>query len=307
MMGKGLTLSIIFQANALNYGEGIGNVSELKKLSRGDGQIYTFASRQSLRYDMVRLGHDFFDWNLQTVSKEKGTVQFKEDATIEDSVEMDLFGYMKTEKGSGSITREAVARITHAISLEPYKSDIDYLNNMGLAKRIDEGNNLANVEQHHSFYTYTVTLDLDRVGVDREIHLANEEKAKRVKQLLTVINLLNRQIRGRQENLSPLFVIGGMYDISNPFFYGRMKINYHQNGYAISTELLEDGLEKRFMDEEIRSSTHLGLARGAFANEEELLSLLPSDNTHTVQGFFDHLMQEVEQYYMENEHAGVKN
>ncbi len=34
---KGLSITIIFRAQSLNYGEGIGNISELKKLSRGDG------------------------------------------------------------------------------------------------------------------------------------------------------------------------------------------------------------------------------------------------------------------------------
>lgn len=30
-MSKALTLSLIFKANSLNYGEGIANISELKK------------------------------------------------------------------------------------------------------------------------------------------------------------------------------------------------------------------------------------------------------------------------------------
>ena len=37
-----------------------GNISELKKLTRADGNMYTFASRQALRYDVVRLGNEFF-------------------------------------------------------------------------------------------------------------------------------------------------------------------------------------------------------------------------------------------------------
>ncbi len=31
-MNKGLTISVIFDAMSLNYGEGLGNISELKKL-----------------------------------------------------------------------------------------------------------------------------------------------------------------------------------------------------------------------------------------------------------------------------------
>ena len=86
-MKKGLTVNIVFKAQSLNYGEGIGNISELKKLTRADGNMYTFASRQALRYDVVRLGNEFFNWNLQVVDKAKGTIQFRDDLSIEDSQE----------------------------------------------------------------------------------------------------------------------------------------------------------------------------------------------------------------------------
>ena len=32
---KGLALTIIFEAESANYGEGVGNVASLKKISRG--------------------------------------------------------------------------------------------------------------------------------------------------------------------------------------------------------------------------------------------------------------------------------
>ncbi|TCS93600.1 type I-B CRISPR-associated protein Cas7/Cst2/DevR [Hazenella coriacea] len=306
-MSKGLTISMIFQANGLNYGEGIGNIAELKKLSRGNGQMYTYASRQSLRYDMVRLGHEWFNWNLQTVSKEKGTVQFREDATIEISEEMDLFGYMKTVKGVGAVTREAVARITPAISLESYKSDLEFLSNMGLAQRIGENNNLANVEQHYSFYTYTVTIDLDRIGVDRELEIPVEEKCKRVTQLLEILNLLNRQIRGRMENLSPLFVIGGVYNICNPFFLGRVQLDIRSTGYGVNTKLLQDGLEKKVFGKEVQASTHVGLAKGVFRNEDEISELLPTEQVHSVQEMFEYLTQEVQNVYAVDTHESIEN
>jgi CRISPR-associated protein Cst2 len=306
-MTKGLTITIIFQANSLNYGEGMGNVSELKKLSRANGQTYTFASRQCLRYDIVRLGHEWFGWKIDTVTKESGkgaTIQFAKDASIKESEEMDLFGYMKTVSGQNANTREAVARLSHAISLEPYHSDLDFLNNMGLASRLkkednkDSGNNLANIEQHFSFYTYTLTIDLDRVGVDHDVQIDAKEKKKRVEQLLTLIQFLSRNIRGRQENLSPLFIIGGLYPIANPFFYGRIRLRGKNGEFSVDTNLLEDGLEKRFMGCNIKEYTHLGLSRGLFRNETQLLSLLPEDQTHTVQGFFDQLQEKVANYYL---------
>ena len=176
---KGLSITMVFKAQSLNYGEGIGNISELKKLTRGDGSVYTFASRQAIRYDIVRLGNKMFNWNLQVVNKEKGTIQFDDKLTIQDSEEMDLFGYMKTAKNDGSNVRSAAVRLSNAISLEDYKSDMEFLNNKGLADRIGEFPNLANIEQHLSYYTYTITIDLEKIGKDEEIELSNEEKTER--------------------------------------------------------------------------------------------------------------------------------
>ena len=90
----------------------------------------------------------------------------------------------------GSNVRSAAVRLSNAISLEQYKSDMDFLNNKGLADRINEFPNLANIEQHLSFYTYTITIDLEKIGVDNGIELDNSIKAKRVKELLEIVKVL---------------------------------------------------------------------------------------------------------------------
>ncbi|EOD01821.1 type I-B CRISPR-associated protein Cas7/Cst2/DevR [Caldisalinibacter kiritimatiensis] len=298
-MKKGLTVTVIFQGDSLNYGEGIGNISELKKLNRGNGNTHTFASRQSLRYDIVRLGNNLYDWNLDTVVK-NGTIQFKKDCTIRDSEEMDLFGYMKTKGNSNAITRSAPVRLSHAISLEPYRSDMDFLNNKGLADRIGENPNLANIEQHQSFYTYTVTIDLDKVGKDKDgkedIVLEKEERTKRVNQLLTILKVLNRNIRGRQENLSPLFIIGGIYDIPNPFFQGRIKLETKGGEFYINTEILEKTLEITLLDKSIKENTFVGIVDGIFNNKSELETLLP-EKVLSVEKFFKTLETEIDNVY----------
>lgn len=300
-MKKGLTFTVVAQAQSLNYGEGIGNIAELKKLTRADGNMYTFASRQCLRYDIVRLAADLFDWNLQVVDKSKGTIQFKDNMTIKDSQEMDLFGYMKTAKKDdkdkgGSATREAVVRLSNAISLEAYRSDMDFLNNKGLADRIGEHPNLANVEQHLSYYTYTLTIDLSKVGVDGDIELSNEEKFNRVSQLLEIIKILNRNIRGRQENLSPLFVVGGMYDIANPFFLGRVKVEGDKNGYKVSSNTIQEIVNSTFLGKELKDSTYIGMVEGAFTNKEEFKNIV-GENLLTVDKFFNELTKGVKEYY----------
>lgn len=298
-MSKSITLSVIFQGQSLNYGEGIGNISELKKLTRDDGNFYTLATRQAIAYDIRRLGSEIFGWNLQTVKKKndkgKSVIQFKNESTIKDSVEMDLFGYMRTKGGESSDVRSAVARLSNSISLEPYRSDMDFLTNKGLADRIGAHPNLASSEQHLSFYTYTLTIDLDGVGVDGDIKLDNNERAKRVNELLDIIKILNRNIRGRQENLSPLFIIGGVYDIANPFFLGRINLDTVKGKYEIKTESIQDALDLTILDCNVKDNTNIGIVSGIFGNEDKVKELVP--NAYNIEGFFRNLKEKVNSYY----------
>ncbi len=204
---------------------------------------------------------------------------------------------MKTETKNGSSTRSAAVRLSNAISLESYKSDIELLNNKGLADRINEFPNLANIEQHLSYYTYTITIDLSKIGVDDKIELSNEEKTKRVLELLEIVKILNREIRGREENLSPLFIIGGVYQINSPFFLGRINLEKTQNEkFNISTKEIEDTLKLKIGENNIKQNTSIGLVRNTFANEEEL-SPLVDGRIKDVQAFFEDLESEVKQYY----------
>ena len=132
-MRKGLTITFIIEGESANYGEGFGNITSLKKISRGDGETYTYISRQALRYNIVQqMGCD--DTQVEAMgSGSKKVIQFHPDATIDKYPEIDLFGYMKTVKGEGAVTRSAVVRLSNAIALESYQGDIDFLTNMGLA------------------------------------------------------------------------------------------------------------------------------------------------------------------------------
>lgn len=295
-MNKGFSITMIFEANSLNYGEGIANISELKKIHRRDGNVFTFASRQSIRYDIVRLGNELFGWNLDTVDKASGVIQFKKNATIKESVEMDLFGYLKT--GNPSIKRPAVVRLSHGISLEPYNSDMDFLNNMGLAERINENPNLANIEQHQSLYCYTITIDLSRVGVDQndQIEISRKEKAERITQLLEIIKILNRNIRGRQENLSPILVIGGIFPIANPFFLGKVKVNNMEKGCCLTIDTIKDVIEQSISDQRVGDFTLIGLLNGIFANQAEIKKEF-ADKVVSIEDFFRTMNREVKSFY----------
>lgn len=299
---SGLTITMIFKAQSLNYSEGIGNIAELKKLTRGNGDVYTFASRQALRYDIARLGNEMFNLNLQVVDKDKKTVQFSEEYTIEDSEEMDLFGYMRTigksdDKDGGANVRSAVVRLSNALSLEKYKSDIEFLSNKGMADRINEHPNIANLEQHLSYYTYTVTIDLSKVGIDSDIELSNEVKKNRVIQLLEILKVLNRNIRGREENLSPVFVIGGIYTLNSPFFLGRIALSDKKEKFELDVDMLKDAMSLKLGEKFIKDDTRVGIVKNTFSNEDKINEMV-DNKVGTVQEFFEDIESKVSEYYM---------
>lgn len=282
MNKNGLTITMIFDASSANYGEGIGNISQLKKMTRSGGEVYTYISRQAIRYNIVQQ----MQIDNTPVDNAQKVVQFSPNTTIKDYPEIDLFGYMKTTKGGQSI-RSAVVRLSNAISLEPYKSDTDFLNNMGLTKRSGLENALAQSEIHKSLYSYTITIDLDKIGIDDDIEIENSEKSERIIKLLDTIQFLWRDIRGRRENLNPLFAVGGIYERKNPYFEDRLKLT--KNG--LDTELIKSVKDSC---EDTQSNTIIGYVPGFFSNEDEITSTLSPVN---ISEMFTKIKEEVKAYY----------
>lgn len=282
MNKNGLTITMIFDASSANYGESIGNISQLKKMTRKGGEVYTYISRQAIRYNIVQQ----MQIDNTPVDNAQKVVQFSPNTTIKDYPEIDLFGYMKTTKGGQSI-RSAVVRLSNAISLEPYKSDTDFLNNMGLAKRSGLENALAQSEIHKSLYSYTITIDLDKIGIDDDIEIENSEKSERIIKLLDTIQFLWRDIRGRRENLNPLFAVGGIYERKNPYFEDRLKLT--KNG--LDTELIKSVKDSC---EDTQSNTIIGYVPGFFSNEDEITSTLSPVN---ISEMFTKIKEEVKAYY----------
>jgi CRISPR-associated protein Cst2 len=291
MNKKGLTASFIFEAESANYGEGIGNVTALKKISRGSGEAFSYISRQAIRYEMInQMGA-----NNTPLALDGSVIQFAPDATIKDYAEVDLFGYMKTQKPTK--TRAAVVRLSNAIALESFNADLDFLTNKGLldrynksANEIKDGGNIAQSEIHKTYYTYTIAIDLDKVGIDEndKIEISKEEKAERVNRLLDTIKFLYRDIKGRRENLSPIFAVGGVYDIKNPFFENRLKIK--------KNKVVVDSISETCkLDKHIEENTKVGLVKGIFNNDSEVEEKLSSCS---MSEFFNKLKEEVNNYYL---------
>mgnify|MGYP000855711625 FL=1 len=293
---KGLTFTAIFLAESANYGEGIGNVATLKKISRNRGEQYTYISRQAIRYNIVeQLSENKANVKAEG-SGDKKVVQFSAETTIKDYPELDFFGYMKTVKGDNSKNRSAIVRLSNAVSLETFKGDLEFLTNKGLVDRIDRNEkvfpNIAQAEIHKSYYKYTVTIDLDKIGIDEldGIEIENEEKARRVNKLLDTISLLYRDIRGRREDLKPLFIIGGVYDIKNPFFENVVDVRNNK----ILVEKLTSGIY-----DFIENDTAAGIVKEQFENDTELETELAKKNIKVlnVPEFFKQLKNKIDEYY----------
>ncbi len=332
---KGLTLTILFEGQSLNYEEGYGNLSVLKKIHRGDGNTYTYSSRQSLRYSIFTQGKAEFDWTpSDVVSSGNGdstVVQLTSD--ISDSVESDLFGFMRTDvelpgtKLECTRTRVSPVKLTPAISLEPYDSDIEFLTNKYQSDKIKQHPNIVNIETHRSLYRYTICVDLHRIGSEldsitnkimpqknydknkekfddyiseiRTNDIGNKTKSERICQLLDVISALYRDIRGRREDLKPLFVIGGIYDTLNPFFENTVFIKWQDGKPFINVDTLKQQIVAS--NSKVAKDTFVGIRDGMFANNNsEFTDMFESTmrgNVGSPESVFTHLKDRVSKYY----------
>ncbi len=291
---KYLHLAVIFKASNLNYGERVGNILTLKKVTT-EGKNFSYISRQALRYDIVRMLNELYGHRLTDVDRAAGVIQFAESATIKDFPEIDFFGYMKTRDGNK--IRKAVVRLTDAISLEPFYNELEFGTNKGLADRIPSNvdNDIFQPETHRTYYCYTLTCNLEEIGVDPvyKIELNKTERATRVKHLLNVLKLLNRDIRGKRENLSPLFVIGGLYDVGNPFFYNRIKLSFTKDKILLNEKLINSTLAIKTIEKTVGEQSLLGYLDGEFSNVNDI----SVSEKLSIEEFFGNLDAKIDGFY----------
>lgn len=289
MKNKGLAMTIVFQAESANYGESLGNISALKKISRNNGDQYTYISRQAIRYNLMeQIGEKVAPVKAEG-GGDKKVIQFLSEASIADFPELDFFGYLKTEKGTGGQKRSAKVRLSNAISLETFKGDLDFLTNKGQADKINENMNIAQAEIHKSYYRYTITIDLDQIGIDGTVEIDKKEKARRVKKLMDTVAFLYRDIRGRREDLKPLFVIGGVYDVKNPVFQNVVDV--------LDNKIVIENMEDLLKYNEIGGNTMVGIIDSQFTNTDEVKTRL---NAKSVPTFFNEIKEKIDDYYEGN-------
>ena len=150
---RGLTMAVIFQIQGFNNGKINENIKSRKRIIEGKVYHHTYIPIQTLRHNFInQIGGDHGE-----IEVDKTVLQLAPEATIDKYPEVDLFGYIK--KAEKQKIRLAIVRLSNAVSLESLK----------------DGNGI-----NRTYYTYTISADLDKVGIDENdnIKIENTEKGK---------------------------------------------------------------------------------------------------------------------------------
>ena len=205
-------------------------------------------------------------------------------------------GYISTK--DLTYIRNSSFYLTDAISCEPFVNDTRFHNNLYLASNYAKANGLNlqekakesglmpyQYEYDKSLKVYSLTIDLERVGVDENFgaEADNKEKAERVKNLLDAVAHLSLVVKGNLDNAEPLFIAGGMSERKTHYFENVVKV---QNDKLLISEDLKDKIAEGYQTAVVKG--------GQFANEDDIVREL---NPVSMKEFFETLKKEVDTYY----------
>lgn len=290
MKNTALTLTVIANMTS-NYGEGLGNISSVQKVYRG-GKEYATRSRESLKnaicvqaglYDDLQTSVDGAMQKLVTKDVNAATCKALEG------------GYMSTK--DVTYIRNSSFYLTDAVSVEPFISDARFHNNLYLATNFAKANGLNvqndskdcglmpyQYEYDKSIKIYSITIDLEKVGVDQnfDAEASNEEKCSRVLSIIDAVENLSLVVKGNLDNAEPIFIAGGLSPRKTHMFENAVRVV----GKNLVVEPIKEKLEMGFS---------CGLMRnGQLGNEDEIVREL---NPTTVPKFFNQLREDVKAYF----------
>lgn len=290
-MGKALTLTIVANMTS-NYSEGLGNISSVQKIFRNQ-KIYAIRSKESLKNAICQQAGMYDDLKTQL----DGAMQkFVSDEVNASNCRTLEGGYMNT---SGiTYVRNSSFYLTDAVACDSFVNETRFHNNLYLATSYakDKGLNVQNnskevglmpyqYEFDKSLKKYSITIDLDQIGKDAnfDMEATNDEKAFRVKSILTAVENLALVVKGNLDNAEPLFAVGGISDRKTHYFENVVNVKGKQL-------VLSEDLKER-----INNNYHVALVEsGVFDNELEIISEL---NVISMSELFNKLRSEVDEYY----------
>lgn len=293
----GLTLTIVCNITS-NYGETLGNASSVQKVFK-NGKIYATRSRESMKNAIMTQSGMYDD--LKVVVDEKATQKVTQKEVTEEMNASNCRalegGYMNTK--AITIIRKSSFYLTDAVACDEFVNETRFHNNLYLAslRAKDKGLNLQKdakdvglmtyqYEFDKSLKKYSITFDLDKVGVDEFFNAEAEvsEKIERVILLLDTIENLSLVVKGNLDNAEPLLIFGGIGSCKTHYFDN--VVNVRKSTLNITNELIE-----RLNKEDYKMAFIEG---GNFVNEQEIKEKL---NPISITEFFEKLKGDVKKYY----------
>lgn len=290
MKNTALTLTVIANMTS-NYGEGLGNISSVQKVYRG-GKEYATRSRESLK-NAICVQAGLYD-DLQTSVDGAMQKLVTKDINVATCKALEG-GYMSTK--DVTYIRNSSFYLTDAVSVEPFISDARFHNNLYLATNFAKANGLNvqndskdcglmpyQYEYDKSIKIYSITIDLEKVGVDQnfDAEASNEEKCSRVLSIIDAVENLSLVVKGNLDNAEPIFIAGGLSPRKTHMFENAVRVV----GKNLVVEPIKEKLEMGFS---------CGLMRnGQLGNEDEIVREL---NPTTVPKFFNQLREDVKAYF----------
>ena len=300
-LAKSLTLTLVANISS-NYGENLGNTASVQKIFKNQKE-YAARSRESLKNAICEQAGLYDDLktvlNKEDSGNKKSVAQKRVDTEVNAANCRALEGgYMTTSKKMTYI-RKSSFYLTDAISVEPLINELRFHNNLQLANNYAKtrGLNVQNketglmpyqYEYDKSLKVYSITIDLERVGVDENFkaEAENIEKAERVNSILSAIETLSLVVKGNMDNAEPLFVIGGLSTRKTHFFENVVKV---KNNALV----LNEGIESK-LNSDIGNFKAGVLKCGQLDNEKDIVNQL---NAETTSDFFNELRTEIDKYY----------
>lgn len=293
-MMKALTLTVVANMTS-NYGEGLGNASSVQKVYRNQKE-YATRSRESLKNSIcVQAGlYDDLKTSLDKVMQK----MVNEELNASNCRALEG-GYMSTQ--GMTYVRNSSFYVTDAVAADTFVNELRFHNNLYLASAHAKANNLSvqnnasetglmpyQYEYDKSMKIYSMTIDLEKVGVDENFgaEADNAEKIARVNAIIDAISALSLVVKGNLDNAEPLFVVGGLTTRKTHFFENVVKV---KNNALI----LEEGIREKINSD--KGNFKVGVLRcGQFSNEDAIVKEL---NAISTDKFFEDLKNEVVQYY----------
>lgn len=290
-MGKNISLTVFSKMTA-NYGEGLGNIATVQKVYR-EGKVYPIRSRESVKNSLMIQSGFYNDLEVNVDGATQKIANEEKNASNCRALEG---GYMNTS--GNTVIRNSSFYLTDAVSCDEFVAENRFHNNLYMATKFAEQNDLNlqkeagkcglmpyQYEYDKSLKKYSITIDLDMIGIDKnfDAEANNKEKADRVNTLLEAIENLSLVVKGNLDNAEPLLVVGGMVD---------RKTHYFDNVTNVRRNRLDicDDLKYK-----LSKCGNIALLRGMnFENESEIIEEL---SPIAIGEFFDNLRSEVNAYY----------